>query len=191
MHTIEPFYGWRDYYIASEDNLSPFFNQQYSEFEFSQQIYNYYLHPQWDFFGSSTLYCKLLFAEYETGVAVIELIGEWNDALHNDIMEFRNGVINHLQHNGINKFILLGENVLNFHASDDLYYEEWHDELKDEGGWIMAVNFREHVAVEMQKARIHYHIHLGEKYGNIPWRKFKPTDFCEFSEDLLMKFLRN
>src|SRR3546814_1657681 len=32
MHELEPFYKWRDDYIASEDSKSPFFKQQYSEF---------------------------------------------------------------------------------------------------------------------------------------------------------------
>ena len=85
MHEIEPYFNWRDYYIAAEDKLSPFYGRQYSEFEFTHKIYNYYIHPQWDFFGSSTLYCKILYADYEKQFAVIEFIGEWNDAVHNDI----------------------------------------------------------------------------------------------------------
>ena len=46
MHTIEPYYNWRDYYIASEDENSPFFNNNYDEFKFSQKVYNYFIHPQ-------------------------------------------------------------------------------------------------------------------------------------------------
>src|SRR3546814_4304465 len=63
MHELEPFYKWRDDYIASEDSKSPFFKQQYSEFLFDKQIYNFYIHPQWDYFGSPTLYLKVLFAD--------------------------------------------------------------------------------------------------------------------------------
>lgn len=189
MHAIEPFYSWRDDYIASEDKLSPFYNRQYSEFEFTKQIYNYYLHPQWDFFGSSTLYCKLLFTDYADGFAIIELIGEWNDALHNDILEFRNGVANRLQEQGINKFILLGENVLNFHASDELYYEEWYDDINEEGGWIAAINFREHVIEEMQAAKIHYYLHIAPTENDLPWRKFKPADLFLLIEGGLQKYL--
>jgi hypothetical protein len=55
MHDIEPYYHWRDRYVAAEDKESPFYGRQYSEFEFSQQIYNYYIHPQWDDFGSPKL----------------------------------------------------------------------------------------------------------------------------------------
>ena len=43
---------------------------------------------------------------------------------------------------------MIGENVLNFHASDDCYYEEWFQEVED--GWIAAVNFRDHVLKELE-----------------------------------------
>jgi hypothetical protein len=33
-----------------------------------------------------------LFADYELGYTIIELIGEWNDAIENDIMELRREV---------------------------------------------------------------------------------------------------
>ena len=50
-----------------------------------------------------------------------------------------------LMSEGIERFILIGENVLNFHASDDCYYEEWFDEVTDADGWIALLNFRQHV----------------------------------------------
>lgn len=81
MHNIEPFYNWRHIYISEEDRLSPFYGRAYSEFEFSQTVYNYYIHPQWDDFGSRTLFLKVLLADYEEKYAIIELIGEWNDAV--------------------------------------------------------------------------------------------------------------
>ena len=76
MQDIEPFYRWRDRYIAARDERSPFFGRTYSEFEYSQTIYNYYIHPQWDNFGSPTLYAKVLFADYVEHYAIIELIEE-------------------------------------------------------------------------------------------------------------------
>ena len=85
MHEIEPYYNWRHLYIADEDEKSPFFGRTYSEFEFTQTVYNYYIHPQWDDFGSQTLYLKILFADYDLGFCIIEFIGEWNDAIENDI----------------------------------------------------------------------------------------------------------
>lgn len=49
----------------------------------------------------------------------------------------------------MNKFILIGENVLNYHSSDDCYYQEWFEEVED--GWIILLNFREHVLNEFKK----------------------------------------
>lgn len=190
MHEIEPYYNWRDYYVASEDKLSPFYRRKYSELHFTNKIYNYYIHPQWDFFGSSTLYCKILFADYENRYAVIEFIGEWNDAIHNDIMEMKRGLIDPLIKQGIRKFILIGENVLNFHGSDDLYYEEWYDDIKDDDGWIVAINFREHLIDEMRKARTHYYLHMGSNYTDLLWRKFKPHNMLELVEGLLLRSLQ-
>ncbi|MBL0310713.1 MAG: hypothetical protein IPP77_13875 [Bacteroidetes bacterium] len=189
MHEIEPYHYWRDYYISAEDKLSPFYNRRYSEMEFSNQIYNYLIHPQWDFFGSSTLYCKILFADYEQGFAVIELIGEWNDAVHNDIMEMKRGLIDPLIENGIVRFVIIAENVLNFHHSDELYYEEWYDDIKDDGGWVVIFNLRKHLLVEMQKIRLHHYININENYSDILWRKFKPMDLLDLAENLLLKRL--
>ena len=75
MHDIEPYYNWRDVYVSEEDEHSPFFRREYSEFEFTNTIYNFYIHPQWDSFGSPTLYLKILFADYNHHFVVMELIG--------------------------------------------------------------------------------------------------------------------
>ena len=123
MHNIEPFYNWRHIYVSEEDSRSPFFGRTYSEFEFSQTVYNYYIHPQWDDFGSKTLYLKIIYVDYELNFAVIELIGEWNDAIENDIMELKREVMDLLYKQGIVKYILIAENVLNFHSSDKEYYQ--------------------------------------------------------------------
>lgn len=189
MHEIEPFYRWRDHYIASEDKYSPFFRREYSEFEFSQTIYNYFIHPQWDEMGSSTLFCKILFADYGLQFAVIELIGEWNDCLHNDIMYLKRNVADKLMKYGINRFLLIGENVLNFHASDESYYEEWYEDVSDEGGWLVALNFREHVLNEIRSARLHHYLITGSHYDDINWRAFEPTQLFQMIDSLVMRVL--
>jgi hypothetical protein len=173
MHTIEPFYNWRHLYIASEDENSPFYGREYSETEYSNTIYNYYIHPQWDDIGSETLYIKVLFADYEEHFAIIELIGEWNDAINNDIMLLKRDVIDELIYCDINKFILIGENVLNFHESDDSYYEEWFDDI-GEDGWIAGLNFREHVLKEFKRAHLDYYLLTGGELDDFDWRKFSP-----------------
>ncbi|MEO0006021.1 MAG: hypothetical protein RJA20_217 [Bacteroidota bacterium] len=174
MHNIEPHYQWRELYIAEEDRDSPFFGRKYSEFHFTHKLYNFYLHPQWDAFGSSTLYCKILFVDYDDQFALIELIGEWNDALHNDIMHLKRRVLEQLYEKGIVKFALFCDNVLNFHSAEDDYYAELAEEVHEEGGWVVCINTRKHVMEEMQDARLQHYVHFGEEYNDMFWRSQKP-----------------
>jgi hypothetical protein len=185
MHYVEPFYGWRGFYIASEDPQSPFFGREYSEFEFSNTIYNFYIHPQWDSFGSSTLFIKIIFVDYEEKYAVIELIGEWNDAIENDIMKLKRDVIERLIDTGIEYFILIGENVLNFHYSDDCYYEEWFDDI--ENGWIAMINFHEHVLREFQQIQIDHYFNMRGELDDIEWRTYQPFQFFKKVRELITK----
>ncbi|WP_306550788.1 hypothetical protein [Daejeonella sp.] len=187
MHEIEPYYRWRDDYIASEDPLSPFVDTKYNEFEFDKQIYNYLIHPQWDFFGSQTLYLKVLYADYDLGFSIIEFIGEWNDALHNDIMTLKREIIELMVDEGLNKFILIGENILNFHSSDDCYYEEWFQDVED--GWIAGINFREHVISEFKRNNIDYYINLGGNLDDMAWRNLKPIQLFKNVERELSRRL--
>jgi len=173
MHEIEPYYSWRHLYIASDDELSPFYGREYSEFEFTHKIYNYVIHPQWDFFGSETLYIKILFVDYIEKYCIIEMMGEWNDALNNDIMFLKREIMDILIQNGINKFILIGENVLNFHYSDESYYEEWFEDI-GENGWIVLLNFREHVIREMKRINLDYYFNTGGDLDDFNWRRFSP-----------------
>ncbi|HLG33955.1 MAG TPA: hypothetical protein VI757_03685 [Bacteroidia bacterium] len=183
MQDIEPFYNWRELYIASEDERSPFYEREYSEFVYSNTIYNFYIHPQWDEFGSTTLYTKILFADYERRFAVMEFIGEWNDCLHNDIMFLKRDIAEIMVAQGINKFILIGENVLNFHPSDDCYYEEWFQDVDD--GWIAAINFREHVLKEFENANIDYFLLTGGELNDLNWRAFNPYQLLEQVEKVM------
>lgn len=171
MQDIEPYYNWRHLYAAEEDPLSPFFGRTYSEFEYSMTLYNYYIHPQWDDFGSRTLYMKLLFVDYEQHYAVIELLGEWNDAIENDIMTLRRDVTDQLYARGITKYIIIAENVLNFHSSDDSYYEEWREQLEDDRGWVVLLDLPEQSRHDFKKARLTNYVELVE----LPqWRTLKP-----------------
>ena len=187
MHLIEPFYLWRTDYIASEDPLSPFYEREYSEFEFQNSVYDFYIHPQWDTMGSPTLFIKILYVDYDEQFAIIELIGEWNDAIENDIMTFKRDIIDPLIDEGITKFILIGENVLNFHYSDDCYYEEWFDDVED--GWIALINFHDHVAKEFEKVNIDHYFAMGGELDDIEWRTYQPYQFYKKVNDLLTKRL--
>ncbi len=179
MHDIEPYYHWREHYVADQDDQSPFYGRKHSEFQFTQKVYNYFIHPQWDYFGSNTLYLKVLYANYEEQYAIIEFIGEWNDCLTNDIMYLKRDVIDPMIKSGISKFILICENVLNFHGSDDCYYEEWYDDVKEEDGWICFINTLQHVEEEMHDTHIQYFVNFGEVFNDLNWRPHKPKIFYE------------
>lgn len=184
MHDLEPFYRWRDLYIASEDNNSPFYEREYNEFEFTHQIYNHVIHPQWDEFGSPTLYMKVLYADYPEGFVIIELIGEWNDAINNDIMFLKRDIAEQMMENGITRFIFIGENVLNFHSSDDSYYEDWYSDIEDTG-WIAFINFREHVLREFRQNNLDYYVNFGGQLDEMYWRKLNPFQMYQAVEQIL------
>ncbi|MGH1435996.1 MAG: hypothetical protein ACRBG0_16230 [Lewinella sp.] len=174
MQDLEPFFRWRDEYNAADDERSPLYGRTYSEFEFTDTIYNYYIHPQWDNIGSSTLYLKVLFADYHQHFAIIELIGEWNDAVHNDIMFLKRELIDEMIPAGIYHYILIGENILNYHGDDDSYYEEWKDDLEEYDGWVVLLNMQDHVLDEMRETQLDNYLHFGELFNDINWRPHKP-----------------
>jgi hypothetical protein len=183
MHDIEPHYSWLHLYNSENDEKSPFFEQIHSEFEFTNAVYNFLIHPQWDNFGSNTLYIKVIYADYNQGYCIIELIGEWNDVINNDIMQLKREILELIIHEGIDKFILIGENVLNFHSSDDSYYEEWFNDIED--GWISFINFRPHVLDEFNAAGIDYYVNYGGELDEMDWRKFSPFQLYEKAEHII------
>lgn len=187
MHTIEPYYNWIEQYSASEDPRSPLFEAENSLDTFTNTIYGYYIHPQWDSLESDTLFLKILYADYETGAAVIEFIGEWNDAIENDVMHLKRNIIDLMTHEGIRKFILAGENVFNFHGSDDSYYEEWFEDVED--GWIAGINFQEHVLREMRQYNLDNYLNFGGLLDELPWRTYMPAKLVEVVDGLIQRRL--
>lgn len=190
MHDIEPYHRWRHKYIADQDDQSPFYGRTYNEFAYTQKIYNYFIHPQWDDFGSETLYLKVLYVDYQDGYAILELIGEWNDCLANDIMYLKREIIDRMTEAGLHKFILICENVLNFHGSDDSYYEEWYEDAAEADGWICFVNTLKHVHEEMRDTQLQRYVNFGEEFNNINWRPHKPELFFKVMEALVMGELK-
>jgi hypothetical protein len=110
-------------------------------------------------------------ADYTEQYAIIEMIGEWNDAIENDIMELKREVMEKFMGEGIFKFVLIGENVLNFHSGDKDYYEEWFEEVTDENGWIVMVGMPESSQHDFIKAKLNRYIEL---YDLPNWRIYKP-----------------
>lgn len=195
MHTITPYERWNQYYNSSYDDKSPFAGKEYNYDVYSENIYGYYIDPAWDFFGSETLYMKILFADYDIGFAVIEMIGEWNDAINNDIMQFKRNILEHMMDFGIHKFALIGENIMNFHGSDDCYYEEWFEEVEDVRqeeigpGWIAGINFREFVIDEMKNYNIDNYINMSGSLQIEKWRTLPPLRFYELVNGLITRRL--
>lgn len=189
MHTLEPYYDWRNLYTSEDDERSPFHGREHSEFEFTDKIYNHYIHPQWDNIGSPTLFMKLLYAEYEEGFAILEFIGEWNDCIHNDVMILKRDIVEALMYEGISKFILITENVLNFHSSDDCYYEEWFEEVEDANGWIAILNMRQHVLEEFSAANIDSFFVMGGKVNELEWRTYRPLQLFQRVEQYVQRRL--
>lgn len=187
MHTITPFYRWISHYDTANDEKSPFFGKEYNYDLYSENIYGYYIDPAWDYMGSETLYIKILFVDYEEHFAILEFIGEWNDAIGNDVMFLKTNVLNFLLKNGISYFILIGENVFNFHGSDDCYYEEWFEDVED--GWIVALGFRDFVYAEWQKYGIDYFINFGGSLEIVQWRTFSANVLFEQIRSLISKRL--
>ena len=187
MHQIEPYYNWLKYYNSAEDDRSPFFGKQYNFDVYSEAIYGFYIDPAWDNIGSETLYLKILFTDYQSGFVVLEFIGEWNDAINNDIMTLKRNVIEPLIAAGVNKFILIGENIMNFHGSDESYYEEWFEEVED--GWIAAISFPAFVTSEMKKFHVDHYVNMDGTLDIDNWRTLQPHNLCELVDKLIQRRL--
>jgi hypothetical protein len=187
MHTIEPFYNWLELYSATDDPRSPLYGAENSLTQYTNTIYGYYIHPQWDDIDSETLFLKILYADYELGYAVIEFIGEWNDTLHNDIMKLKRNIVDPLIQEGIKHFILIGENVFNFHGSEDDYYEEWFDDVEE--GWIAALSFRDFVTSEMRSFNIDSYINYGGTLDDLNWRTYTPKRLFDLVNGMIQKRL--
>jgi hypothetical protein len=89
---------------------------------------------------------------------------------------------------GIRKFILIGENVLNFHSSDNLYYEEWRDDVADDGGWIVMIDLPEHSQYDFKKARVHHYVEL---IDYPVWRTVLPQHLFAAIDNKMLRRLNN
>lgn len=186
MHLIEPFYLWRDYYTAESDPNSITYGKVYNEIYFTDHIYDFVIHPQWDSMGSETLFFKQLYVDYQESFCVIELLGEWNDVINNDVMYLKTELINPLIEAGIENYILVMENVLNFHADQNDYYLEWKDEVQGE---IFLINALPQVIEELNTLDIKSSIWFDGMLNEIDWRLQKPYQLLEHIQNKLSHIL--
>ena len=110
---------------------------------------------------------------------VFELPGGHIDYAEDIVVGLKREVIEVMMNHGIYKFILIGENVLNFHTSDDSYYEEWFEDVNDADGWIALMNFRSHVLDDMKDANVDSYFVLGGQLNDIRWRTMNPDQLYE------------
>ena len=116
------------------------------------------------------------------------MIGEWNDAIENDIMELKREVLEKFMSEGIYKFILIGENVLNFHSDGKDYYEELFEEVTDENGWVVCLNMPEQTQYDFKHAHLNRYVELTELDN---WRTYKPFHLFKKIDNELMARLSN
>ena len=128
---------------------------------------------------------KLIFVDYEEKYAIMEFLGEWNDCVTNDIMYLKRDIIDPLISKGISKFVLICENVLNFHGSDYCYYEEWREDIAGRRGYVAMINMLQHVEEEMRMTRINDFAYLGGPLNEIRWRGAKPRNLLALIDQLV------
>jgi hypothetical protein len=87
---------------------------------------------------------------------------------------------------GITKFILIAENVLNFHSDGRDYYEEWFEEVTDENGWVVILNMPEQTQYDFRKAKLIRSLELMEIDN---WRIYKPFHLFKKIDEQILKRL--
>jgi hypothetical protein len=99
-------------------------------------------------------------------------------------MQLKRSVIDPMMAKKIYKFILITENVLNFHSSEVDYYEEWYEDIKDEGGWIVFVNMPTQTQYDFHGSHIDRYIRFIDSPG---WRTYQPQDFFQSIDNKLLR----
>ncbi len=188
LHHIEPFYGWLAWYSHDQDERSPFHEVEHNQFYYDRSINQIPAHPLWDDFGSESLLCKILFADYEKGFAIIELFGEWNDLFDNDFKLFAENCLTYLVDHGIDRFVLICENVFHIYLDQTDYYDAMLDEL-GESGWMCLLRTRQQVKEDLDEYGVSAFFYQSERLDQIPWRRLKPAQLFALIESRMPKLL--
>lgn len=174
MFNIEPFYGWLHLYDPTCDEYSPFYGTEHNLFEFDRRIYDMPAHPLWDVIESENLLVKILYADYSQGYTIIELIGEWNDLQFNDFRLLCENCLQALVDHGIQKFILICENVFSAYLGMDDYYAAFTDELSSDG-FIHLLQPRPLVTEEFRTYGISAYVDWNPALDDLNWRGMHPS----------------
>jgi len=101
-------------------------------------------------------------------------------------MFLKREIVDHMRAEAeINQFILIGENVLNFHGDDDAYYEEWYEDIVEEQGWICLLNLQAHVEQEMKATQLHFYLNFGDAFNELNWRLQKPVNLYKMINQMI------
>lgn len=185
---IEPFYGWLHLYSHETDELSPFHAVEHNQFYYDRFVYTFHAHPLWDTIESESLLVKILYVSYQENFAVIELLGEWNDLFENDFKLLCENCLTYLTDNGVDKFILICENVFHAYLDADDYYQAFSEEIPD--GWICLLRGRPNVLDEFINYRIDPYFYWSAAFDELHWRKLKPWSLFELVERQISRTLR-
>lgn len=128
-----------------------------------------------------------MFADYEYGYCIIELLGEWNDLHENDFRLLKRHVLESMLENGIHKFILVCENVFNGYFDADDYYQELHEEMEE--GWAVLLRARPGLRQELERYGLSGYFYWSEALDALNWRKLKPWALFEAIEGAMSKML--
>lgn len=188
LHHIEPYYGWLNLYNHETDDRSPFHQVEHNQFYYDRSVNRIPAHPLWDDIGSESLLVKILYADYNKSYAIIELFGEWNDLFENDYKLMAENCLTYLIDHGIDKFILICENVFHIYLQEDDYYQALQEELGAEG-WICTLRARDNVWEEMESYGISHFFYRSPLLDEIPWRKSKPGQLFQLVEGRMCKLL--
>ncbi|MEM6768619.1 MAG: hypothetical protein AAF824_03915 [Bacteroidota bacterium] len=187
LHYIEPFYGWLEIYNHEHDPHSPFHKVEHNLFYFDRSMCDIPAHPLWDTIGSESLLIKILYADYITGFAIIELFGEWNDLRDNDFKLLMENCLNVLLENRIQKFIFICENVFHIYLESDDYYQAMEDELEE--GWMCVIRPRKEMLEELEAYHINQYFYWNPVLDELAWRKLKPIQLFQIVESRMQKVL--
>jgi hypothetical protein len=80
---------------------------------------------------------------------------------------------------GIQNFVIIMENVLNFHADENDYYQEWKEDIQGE---IYLINSLPHVLDELYRYHLNHQLSFSGRLNDIDWRKLKPEQIIELLE---------
>jgi hypothetical protein len=76
---------------------------------------------------------------------------------------------------------------MNFHGSDDSYYEEWFEDVED--GWIAAVSFPEFIQDELKRFHVDTYINMGGTLQIDRWRTLQPHHLFDLVNGLIRRRL--